>query len=148
MASAYSTNGTPRPCRFFIRQCDEIDQLIAYMKRAEYCGKGFRKRRMPELIASLQAYQDYNIVSFNSAKDSAFKDLPEMKSKIVNRPQGFAARVSTSSISFCKDKGVAFSRHSFAGCRGFLRKAPATCFIVLLSKRPRFCRGDGRNSFA
>ena len=88
VASAYSTNGTPRPCWFIIRQCDEIDQLIAYMKKAGSCGKGFLKRRMPELITSLQAYKDHTIVSFNSANDSAFKDLPEMKSKLVNITEG------------------------------------------------------------
>ena len=82
VATAYSTNGTPRPCWFIISQCDEIDQLIAYMQRAEECGNGFLKRRMPELIASLQAYKDHTIVSFTTAKDTAFKALPNIKSKI------------------------------------------------------------------
>lgn len=35
VAAAYSTNGTPRPCWFIIKHCDEIDQLIAFLKRAE-----------------------------------------------------------------------------------------------------------------
>ena len=42
VAAAYSTNGTPRPCWFIISQCDEIDQLIAYMQRAvRYVGTDF-----------------------------------------------------------------------------------------------------------
>ncbi len=84
VAAAYSTNGTPRPCWFIIRQCDEIDQLIAYMKRAETCGNGFLKRRMPDLIAALQAYQKHATVCLSNAKDSAFKDLTINKSKIEN----------------------------------------------------------------
>lgn len=84
VAAAYSTNGTPRPCWFIISQCDEIDQLIAYMRRAEICGNGFLKRRMPELIASLQAYKNHTTVCFAAAKDTAFKDLPVSKAKIEN----------------------------------------------------------------
>ena len=82
VASAYSTNGTPRPCWFIISKCDEIDQLIAYMRRAESCGNGFLKRRMPELISSLQSYKNHSSVCFNSARDSAFKNLPVNKAKI------------------------------------------------------------------
>lgn len=82
VAAAYSTNGTPRPCWFIISQCDEIDQLIAYMRRAEICGNGFLKRRMPELIASLQAYKNHTTVCFTAAKDTVFKDLPVSKAKI------------------------------------------------------------------
>ena len=84
VAAAYSTNGTPRPCWFIISQCDEIDQLIAYMQRAAICGNGFLKRRIPELIASLQAYKNHTIVCFTTAKDTAFKDLPVSKTKIEN----------------------------------------------------------------
>lgn len=81
VAAAYSTNGTPRPCWFIIRYCDEIDQLIAYMKKAEKCGNGYLKRRMPVLLAALQAYKENEVVSFNGVKDTAFKDLLAFKAK-------------------------------------------------------------------
>ena len=82
VASAYSTNGTPRPCWFIIRHCDEIDQLIAYMKRAGEYGNGYLKRRMPQLLSALQAYKTRNTVSFVTSKDTAFKDLHTSKAKI------------------------------------------------------------------
>ena len=47
VSAAYSTNGTPRPCWFIIRACDEIDQLIAYVKKVEKYGNGYLRRRVP-----------------------------------------------------------------------------------------------------
>ena len=59
VAAAYSTNGTPRPCWFIISQCDEIDQLIAYMQRAAICGNGFLKRRIPGIQESYNSMFHY-----------------------------------------------------------------------------------------
>jgi hypothetical protein len=50
VASAYSSQGTPRPCWFIIRKCDEIDQLIAYLERAKSIGNGYYKRRIDTVI--------------------------------------------------------------------------------------------------
>lgn len=68
VAAAYSTNGTPRPCWFMIRQCDELDQLISYMKQAEACGNGYLKGRMPDLLLALEAYKNRTIVTFTDRK--------------------------------------------------------------------------------
>lgn len=81
VASAYSTNGTPRPCWFIIRQCDEIDQLIAYLKRAEKCGNGYLKGRMPELLNALDAYKNGDFVTLSSKKGAVFKDVPSHQAK-------------------------------------------------------------------
>lgn len=53
VAAAYSTQGTPRPCWFIIQLCDEIDQLIAYLRRAGNCGNGYYKKRLPALLSTL-----------------------------------------------------------------------------------------------
>lgn len=82
VAAAYSTNGTPRPCWFMIRQCDELDQLISYMKQAEACGNGYLKGRMPDLLLALEAYKNRTIVTFTDRKRSPFKDILSFKKKV------------------------------------------------------------------
>lgn len=84
VATAYSTNGTPRPCWFIIRACDEIDQLIAYVKKAEKYGNGYLRRRVPQLIRSLEAIKDNNSISFTGAKDPIFKEIYPYKIKCEN----------------------------------------------------------------
>lgn len=84
VAAAYSTNGTPRPCWFIIRVCDEIDQLIAYVKKAEKYGNGYLRRRVPQLIRSLEAIKDNNSISFTGAKDPIFKEIYPYKIKCEN----------------------------------------------------------------
>lgn len=73
VAAAYSTNGTPRPCWFIIRQCDEIDQLIAYLNRAGICGNGYLKGRLPELRKSLEAYKTGTVVTLSAKKGTVFR---------------------------------------------------------------------------
>lgn len=81
VAAAYSTNGTPRPCWFIIHHCDEIDQLIAYLKRAGKCGNGYFKGRLPELLKALDAYKNGVSVTLSSKKGAVFKDIPPYKAK-------------------------------------------------------------------
>jgi len=81
VAAAYSTNGTPRPCWFIIQHCDEIDQLIAYLKRAGKCGNGYFKGRLPELLKALDAYKNGVAVTLSSKKGAVFKDIPPYKAK-------------------------------------------------------------------
>lgn len=81
VAAAYSTNGTPRPCWFLIRVCNEIDQLIAYLKRAEPYGNGYLHRRMPQLMFSLGALKEGESVSFENSKDSIFKEIIKFDQK-------------------------------------------------------------------
>lgn len=81
VAAAYSTNGTPRPCWFLIRQCDELDQLISYMKQAEACGNGYLKRRMPDLLLALEAYKNQAVMRVQDRRGSPFKDILSYKKK-------------------------------------------------------------------
>ena len=82
VASAYSTMGTPRPCWFLIRVCDELDQLIAYVKKAGQYGNGYLSRRLPDLVNSLVALKNNSVVAFPSAKDTIFKEILPYKKKI------------------------------------------------------------------
>lgn len=82
VVAAYSTQGAPRPCWFIIRSCDEISQLIAYVKRAESYGNGYFRRRVPELLNSILSLSDDSAVDFLSAKDSTFREISQYKRKI------------------------------------------------------------------
>ena len=82
VASAYSVNGTPRPCWFIIRQCDDIDKLIYYMKQAEKCGNGYLRNRMPYLLSALEAYKNNTIAAFGKQQNSPFKDVMTYRDKI------------------------------------------------------------------
>ena len=109
VAAAYSTNGTPRPCWFIIRVCDEIDQLIAYVKKAEKYGNGYLRRRVPQLIRSLEAIKDNNSISFTGAKDPIFKEIYPYKIKCEN-----IAKESITPLAQRKklQKGVDFKENS------------------------------------
>jgi len=82
VAAAYSTNGTPRPCWFIIKHCDEMDQLIAFLKRAEKCGNGYFKRRLPELLKALAAYKNGTHLTIGAKKGGVFSDIPAHKDKL------------------------------------------------------------------
>ena len=82
VASAYSTSGTPRPCWFMICRCDEISQLIAYIRRAEKCGNGYLKKRVPELVEALEAYNKKEVLKIRMKKNNLFRDFPMQKDKI------------------------------------------------------------------
>jgi hypothetical protein len=82
VAAAYSTNGTPRPCWFIIKHCDEMDQLIAFLKRAEKCGNGYFKRRLPELLKALVAYKNGTHLAIGAKKGGVFSDIPAHKEKL------------------------------------------------------------------
>ena len=81
VAAAYSTNGTPRPCWFIIRHCDEIEKLIAFLKKAEKCGKGYFRNRSQELLGALEAYKNGVPMTPETKKGSVFKDIPSQKMK-------------------------------------------------------------------
>lgn len=78
VAAAYSTQGTPRPCWFFIRACDEIEKLIAFLQRVEPIAKGYYKRRHKTLIKLLNAYKDDTSVFFKNERDPIFADAQKM----------------------------------------------------------------------
>ena len=87
VAAAYSTNGTPRPCWFIIRQCNEIDKLVAFLKSAETCGNGYLRRRMPELLEALNAYQTSGVTKIGSQRTSEFKELREFQKLVERMPE-------------------------------------------------------------
>lgn len=86
VAAAYSTNGTPRPCWFIIRQCNEIDQLISFLKKAEKCGNGYLRRRMPELLEALQAFKTKTATNIGTNERSEFIALRMYRQTIDNMP--------------------------------------------------------------
>ena len=87
VASAYSTNGTPRPCWFVIQRCNEIDQLISFLKRAGECGNGYFKRRLPDLLEAISAYKTSTASKIGTRKGSEFQELRTFKEFMENIPE-------------------------------------------------------------
>ena len=56
--------------------------MISYVKRAESYGNGYFRRRVPELLNSLQSLSDDSAVDFLSAKDSTFREISQYKREI------------------------------------------------------------------
>ena len=54
VAAAYGTQGTPRPCWFMIKECDEINKLISFIKQVYPIAKGYYKKRHETLIKMLE----------------------------------------------------------------------------------------------
>lgn len=87
VASAYSTNGTPRPCWFIIQHCNEINNLISYLKRAGECGNGYFKRRLPELLEALTAYKNAVPAQIGLRKNSEFQEIRNFKEQLEYLPE-------------------------------------------------------------
>ncbi len=73
VVAAYSTNGTPRPCWDLIRNCDEIDKLISYVKQCSKIGNGYFKRRYSDLIKMLECYKNHVIYTPTNNGDYIFR---------------------------------------------------------------------------
>jgi hypothetical protein len=87
IVSAYSTQGTPRPCWEIIRNCDEIDKLIKYLERVKKIGNGYYCRRVDSLIRSIMSYKNGNPLNLGKAQDKVFKDIKTFSNSIENRPR-------------------------------------------------------------
>ncbi|HVI39399.1 MAG TPA: hypothetical protein VM577_01965 [Anaerovoracaceae bacterium] len=87
--SAYSTQGCPRPCMFFIRACDEQDQLIAFIKRTKDIGNGYLKRRIDTVIKIVTAIKDGATIDLSKEKDSVFAEIKPyyLKTRAMPREQ-------------------------------------------------------------
>ena len=85
IVSAYSTEGTPRPCWEIIRNCDEIDKLIKYLERVKKIGNGYYCRRVDSLIRSIMSYKNGNPLNLGKAQDKVFKDIKTFSDSIENR---------------------------------------------------------------
>jgi hypothetical protein len=87
VASAYSTNGTPRPCWFIIQRCNEIDRLISFLRKAGECGNGYFKRRLSDLLEALNAYKTSTATKIGARKGSEFQELRNFKGFTENLPE-------------------------------------------------------------
>jgi hypothetical protein len=74
VVSAFSTQGTPRPCMELIKCCDEHDKLISYLEKAEAIGNGYFKRRCSSVIKCVEALRDSTTPDLRKEKDKAFVD--------------------------------------------------------------------------
>lgn len=81
VVSAYSTQGTPRPCMEFIKNCDEMSQLKAFLKRAKEIGNGYYKRRADSVIQLIEAIETNKTTSFSDSKDTIFKEIKPFKNQ-------------------------------------------------------------------
>lgn len=88
VAAAYGTQGTPRPCWFMIKECDEINKLISFIKQVYPIAKGYYKKRHETLIKMLIAFRDKTQVSLHNEKEKKFNDIKAIVSKEthVNNP--------------------------------------------------------------
>lgn len=84
IASAFSTQGTPRPCMEFLAECDEYDNLISFLKTAKEIGNGYFRRRADTLIQLVRAVKTRKTACLGDAEDKIFKEIVPF-SKDVSR---------------------------------------------------------------
>ncbi len=77
IVSAYSTQGTPRPCWQFITHCDELIKLENFLERARKIGNGYYKRRVDTVIKCINAYLSGSQVCFQNEKDPVFSEISD-----------------------------------------------------------------------
>lgn len=75
IVSAYSTQGTPRPCWEFIQECDELDRLIDYLEKAKDIGNGYYNRRVNTLVHCIKAYKAGTPARVKMASDKVFSEI-------------------------------------------------------------------------
>lgn len=74
VVSAFSTQGCPRPCMELITRCDEPDQLLSYLKKAEKIGNGYYRRRCASVIKCVEAVKDHRVPDLRKEKEKVFSD--------------------------------------------------------------------------
>lgn len=87
VVSAYSTQGTPRPCWEIIRSCDEIDKLVQYLEKARKIGNGYYCRRADELILCIKSYKTGSPIFLKNAQDKVFRDIKVFSDALENKPR-------------------------------------------------------------
>lgn len=83
VVSAYSTQGTPRPCWDFIMECDELEKLISYLRRAKSMGNGYFKRRVDTLIKCIDSYKKGTPINFHKTQDHIFEEIKQYSEHIA-----------------------------------------------------------------
>ena len=86
VVSAFSTNGTPRPCMELITRCDERQQLLAFLERAYKIGNGYYKRRYSTVVKCINAIEENNTLVLGLEKDRAFNDVTKF-TKILDEEE-------------------------------------------------------------
>lgn len=66
LAAAISFPGTPLPCFQFIRYCDELQKLRAFVQRAKEYGTGYLKNRVDTLLLLIEAKINNTSVIWNN----------------------------------------------------------------------------------
>ena len=74
VASAFSTQGTPRPCMELIKYCDELDKLLSFLRKVAPIGNGYLKRRISSVIKCVEAIKNKRTPNLRGEKDKAFSD--------------------------------------------------------------------------
>lgn len=75
VVSAFSTQGTPRPCMELIKYCDELDKLISFIKRAGQIGNGYFRRRISSVIKCVEALRNKKMPNLRKETDKAFQSI-------------------------------------------------------------------------
>lgn len=75
VASAISTAGTPRPCFFIVRKCDELDKLVAILKSIVPFATAYYKRRIDIVVGCIIAVKNGTVMRYGSSKDDAYKGI-------------------------------------------------------------------------
>lgn len=89
VASAISSEGCPRPCFFIIRECDELNKLVAYLQQITPFANGYFRRRVDTVIACIKAIMNVTEMRYRSAKDRVYRDILEFK----NTPMRYGSDV-------------------------------------------------------
>ena len=58
VVSALSTQGTPRPYWFLVKNCDEYNKLVSMIKRASDLGNAYLRKRMEEIKIGLECMNE------------------------------------------------------------------------------------------
>jgi len=87
IVSAYSTQGTPRPCWELIRECDELDKLLDFLTRARKYGNGYYIRRADMLIHCVEAYKTGTPVIIDEKNDKEFISIKEFYTNNIEHPK-------------------------------------------------------------
>jgi len=74
IVSAFSVQGTPRPCMEFILRCDERNKLISFIKKAKGCCNGHYKKHVDFVVKCINALEQNCIPDFSVAEDRIFSD--------------------------------------------------------------------------
>jgi hypothetical protein len=80
VASALSVQGTPRPCWFLIRKCNELSKLCTFIEKAALLGVAYLRNNKNFVISGIQALLNDHIID----ESSITKNIKETYTKSVD----------------------------------------------------------------